>query len=85
MQVVKTLLVLVLLVFAVWGLRQQVVSDKVTESLPIRYVRTEGVFQYLSKDELKAALLPLNGFGQTPSILRCMSVRRMSVGGRTVC
>lgn len=59
MQVVKTLLVLVLLVLAVWGLRQQVVSDKVTESLPIRYVRTEGVFQYLSKDELKASLLPL--------------------------
>jgi cell division protein FtsQ len=31
----------------------------VTESLPIRYVRTEGVFQYLSKDEIKTVLMPL--------------------------
>ena len=59
MQIVKTLLVFALLALAVWGLRQQVVSDKVAESLPIRYVRTEGVFQYLSKDEIKAALMPL--------------------------
>ena len=28
-------------------------------SLPIKYVRTEGVFQYLSKDNVKAALQPL--------------------------
>lgn len=28
-------------------------------SLPVKYVRTEGVFQYLSKDEIKTALLPL--------------------------
>lgn len=27
--------------------------------LPIKYVRTEGVFQYLSKDEIKTALQPL--------------------------
>ena len=27
--------------------------------VPIKYVRTEGVFQYLSKDEIKTALLPL--------------------------
>jgi cell division protein FtsQ len=59
MQVVKTLLVLLLLALAVWGLRQQVVSEKMTESLPIRYVRTEGVFQYLSKEEIKTALMPL--------------------------
>lgn len=59
MQVVKALLVFALLALAVWGLRQQVVSDKVTESLPIRYVRTEGVFQYLSKEEIKSALMPL--------------------------
>lgn len=31
------------------------------ESMPIRYVRTAGVFQYLSKDEIKTALLPLVG------------------------
>lgn len=29
------------------------------KSLPIKYVRTEGVFQYLSKDEIKTALMPL--------------------------
>ncbi|MCX7097115.1 MAG: cell division protein FtsQ/DivIB [Methylococcales bacterium] len=28
-------------------------------SLPIKYVRIEGVFQYLGKDEVKAVLLPL--------------------------
>ena len=28
-------------------------------SIPIKYVRTEGVFQYLSKDEIKTALQPL--------------------------
>lgn len=28
-------------------------------SLPVKYVRAEGVFQYLGKDELKAALQPL--------------------------
>jgi cell division protein FtsQ len=28
-------------------------------SLPIKYVRTEGVFQYLGKDEVKAVLQPL--------------------------
>jgi cell division protein FtsQ len=59
MQAVKTLLVFALLALAVWGFTQEVVSDKVTESLPIRYVRTEGVFQYLSKEEIKAALMPL--------------------------
>lgn len=29
------------------------------KSIPVKYVRTEGVFQYLSKDEIKAALQPL--------------------------
>jgi cell division protein FtsQ len=29
------------------------------KSIPIKYVRTEGVFQYLSKDEIKTALEPL--------------------------
>lgn len=59
MQVVKTLLVFALLMLVVWGFGPQVVSNKITESLPIRYVRTEGVFQYLSKDEIKTALMPL--------------------------
>ena len=59
MQVVKTLLLFALIALLVWGLRQEIVSNKVTESLPIRYVRTEGVFQYLSKEEIKSALMPL--------------------------
>jgi cell division protein FtsQ len=59
MQTIKTLLVFVLMALVVWGLRQEIVRDKVIESLPIRYVRTEGVFQYLSKDEIKTALMPL--------------------------
>ncbi len=29
------------------------------KSLPIKYVRTEGVFQYLSKEEIKTAIQPL--------------------------
>ena len=29
------------------------------KSIPIKYVRTEGVFQYLSKEEIKTTLLPL--------------------------
>jgi cell division protein FtsQ len=58
-QAAKTLLLIVLLALVVWGLRQEVVSQKVTESLPIRYVRTEGVFQHLSKEEIKTALIPL--------------------------
>lgn len=37
---------------------RQVVSEKIKQSFPIRYVRTEGIFQYLSKDEVKAVLQP---------------------------
>lgn len=37
---------------------RNVVEQKIKQSFPIRYVRTEGVFQYLSKDEVKAILLP---------------------------
>jgi cell division protein FtsQ len=59
MQIAKTLLVFALLGLIAWFFGRQMVGNKVTESLPIRYVRTEGVFQYLSKDEIKAALLPL--------------------------
>ena len=59
MQAVKTLLIFAFLALVAWGLRQEFVRAKMTESLPIRYVRTEGVFQYLSKDEIKTALMPL--------------------------
>ena len=59
MQAVKACCCFTFFAIAVWGLRQEAVSHKVTESLPIRYVRTEGVFQHLSKEEIKTALLPL--------------------------
>jgi cell division protein FtsQ len=59
MQAVRTLLVFALLALAVWGMKQEAVSNKVTESLPIRYVRAEGVFQYLGKEEVKTVLMPL--------------------------
>ena len=59
MQVLKTLLVFALLGLGIWAYGRQALTHQVTESLPIRYVRTEGVFQYLSKEELKAALMPL--------------------------
>jgi cell division protein FtsQ len=59
MQVVKILLAVTFLGLGVWAYGRQAVTHQVTESLPIRYVRTEGVFQYLSKEELKEALLPL--------------------------
>ena len=35
------------------------IHDYLSHSYPIKYVRTEGVFQYLSKDEIKTALEPL--------------------------
>jgi cell division protein FtsQ len=56
---VKYLTLAVLLGLFLWSESRQALSNKVVESMPIRYVRTEGVFQYLSKDELKAALMPL--------------------------
>jgi cell division protein FtsQ len=56
---VKLLSLLILLGLFFWSESRQVVSNKIVESMPIRYVRTEGVFQYLSKDELKEALMPL--------------------------
>jgi cell division protein FtsQ len=59
MEFAKTLLAFTLIALALWFFGRQAVSDQVSESLPIRYVRTEGVFQYLSKEELKAVLMPL--------------------------
>jgi len=35
------------------------IHDRLITALPIKYVRTEGVFQYLGKDEIKTALEPL--------------------------
>ena len=59
MQVAKILSTFALLSLALWFFGRQPLSSRVNESLPIRYIRTEGVFQYLSKEEIKAALMPL--------------------------
>lgn len=53
---VASLLFISLIGLAGLGLIKQGLS-----AMPIRYVRTAGVFQYLSKDEIKTALLPLVG------------------------
>ena len=53
MAVVKAMISVLLLAGFVW-----MVSFGV-KSIPIKYVRTEGVFQYLSKDEIETALQPL--------------------------
>ncbi len=61
MQAVKTLSVFVLLALAVWALQQQAVSDQLAKYLPIRYVsiRGMGVTKYVTKDDIKAAVMPL--------------------------
>jgi cell division protein FtsQ len=59
MQFVKILLVFALLALGFWFFGRQIVGNRVTESWPIRYVRAEGIFQYLSKDEIKTVLMPL--------------------------
>lgn len=53
MSVLKTLMTVLLLAGLVW------IASVGVKRLPIKYVRTEGVFQYLSKDEIKTALQPL--------------------------
>lgn len=49
----KTTITVLLFTGFVWAVGYGV------KSIPIKYVRTEGVFQYLSKDEIKTALQPL--------------------------
>lgn len=59
MQSVKTLAVVAVLALLGWSFGKQLLANKMAESLPIRYVRAEGIFQYLSKAEIKNALMPL--------------------------
>ncbi len=59
MQALKVVTIVALLGLFGWVFGKQSFASKVTESMPIRYVRTEGVFQYLSKEELREALMPL--------------------------
>ena len=58
MTVVKIFAVAVLLMGLGWTYGQKLRSYS-ADKLPINYVRTEGVFQHLSKDELKTTLRPL--------------------------
>jgi len=54
----KFVVAVLLLSGLAYGIQQHVLKSK-----PIKYVRTEGVFQYLGKDEIKTALLPLVSTG----------------------
>lgn len=58
MQGVKFLAAVLIFAGLVVGIKQHVWKSK-----PIKYVRTEGVFQYLGKDEVKTALMPLVSTG----------------------
>lgn len=58
MTAAKILAVALLVLGLIWNYRQQMTTYSAGR-LPINYVRTEGVFQYLSKDELKTTLQPL--------------------------
>jgi cell division protein FtsQ len=49
---------ILLLTAGVSVIGRNAVEQKIKQSFPIRYVRTEGVFQYLTKDEVRAVLLP---------------------------
>ncbi len=57
------LLALLLLAGLVWWFGHKSMETRLSTvkmaSLPVKYVRVEGVFQYLSKEELQAVLLPL--------------------------
>ncbi|WP_036243193.1 cell division protein FtsQ/DivIB [Methylobacter luteus] len=55
---VKILAAALLLTGLIWLYRQDVKSYG-SDTMPIKYVRIEGVFQYLGKDEIKTALQPL--------------------------
>ncbi len=53
MTVTKIMIVVALMAGLVW------MAGLGIKSIPIKYVRSEGVFQYLSKDEIQAVLQPL--------------------------
>ena len=59
MTAAKFLLVALLLTGLTWKYGLDAINTRLETALPIKYVRTEGVFQYLSKDEVKTALEPL--------------------------
>lgn len=57
MQFVKLTVTVLLLMGVIWLYGQKFRSYG-DELMPIKFVRTEGVFQYLGKDEIKTALTP---------------------------
>jgi cell division protein FtsQ len=59
MTAAKFLLVALLFAGLTWKYGIDAVNARLVTALPIKYVRTEGVFQYISKDEVKTALEPL--------------------------
>lgn len=59
MTATRFLLVALLCAGLVWQYGLDAIDTRLRTALPIKYVRTEGVFQYLSKDEIKTALTPL--------------------------
>ena len=59
MTAARFLLVALLFAGLAWKYGPDAISTRLETALPIKYVRTEGVFQYLSKDEIKTTLEPL--------------------------
>ncbi|MGR9013283.1 MAG: cell division protein FtsQ/DivIB [Gammaproteobacteria bacterium] len=53
MTATKTMITVLLMTGLIW------IAGLGVKSIPIKYVRSEGVFQYLGKDEIKTALQPL--------------------------
>jgi len=74
MTAAKFLLVALLSAGLAWKYGFDALDTHLKTALPIKYVRTEGVFQYLSKDEVKTALEPLVKTGFL--ILMCKSFTR---------
>jgi cell division protein FtsQ len=64
--IIRLLLALLLLISVIWLGWQKITELKWSvkiASLPIKYVRTEGVFQYLDKADIKTALEPIVATG----------------------
>jgi cell division protein FtsQ len=62
MRAVKIWVIVSLLIGSVWLVAHKF-KDFGSGAVPVKYVRTEGVFQYLSKDDVKAVLEPLVNTG----------------------
>ena len=62
MQVSKIIIAVLVLAAVAWVVWDQA-KNLETDAAPIRYVRTEGVFEYIGKEEVKNALRPLVATG----------------------